>query len=50
MNQPKKNPLAVALGKMAKGVKKQVSAEESKRRADSLAQARLKRWPKKKEK
>jgi len=43
-----KNKAATALGKMAKGVPKNLSAEEIARRTEQLAKAREKRWPKKK--
>ena len=41
-----KNPAAVALGKMAKGVPKNYTAAELARRKKRLADARLKRWKK----
>jgi len=43
--KPKKNPAAVALGRMAAGVPKQYSDEERAKRAQRLALARAKRWP-----
>lgn len=42
-----KNPIAQALGRLAAGVPKTLSDSERARRADSLAEARKKRWPKK---
>lgn len=47
MPSPRKNPAAVALGKLAAGKPKDYSKAELKRRADRLAEARKKRWPKK---
>ena len=41
-----KNPAAVALGKLAKGHKKNVSKRESAARRDRLANARKRRWVK----
>jgi hypothetical protein len=41
----KKNPAAVALGKLAKGKPKTLSCDEIARRTARLAAARLKRWP-----
>lgn len=43
-----KNEAAAALGRLNKGKPKQVSQEESRARADRLADARKKRWPVKK--
>jgi hypothetical protein len=40
----KKNPHAVALGRMAKGKKKHISEAEAIRRAKSLEAARENRW------
>ncbi len=42
----KKNPMAVALGKLAKGKKKTLSKAERARRKERMAKAREKRWPK----
>lgn len=42
------NKAASALGKMAKGAPKNLSAEEIERRTKQLSEARKKRWPKKK--
>jgi len=41
------NRAASQLGKLAKGKPKTLTAKERKRRAESLAEAREKRWPKK---
>ncbi len=41
-----KNPTAVALGKMAKGVPKNVTNAERARRKQRMAKARESRWPK----
>jgi len=45
MPSPRKNPAAVALGKLAAGVPKVYSKAELKRRAARLTEARKKRWP-----
>jgi hypothetical protein len=42
-----KNPAAVALGRLAAGIPKTLSAEQRADRAEQLAEARKKRWPKK---
>jgi hypothetical protein len=39
--------IAAALGRLAKGVPKKLSAAERERRRRSLAEVREKRWPKK---
>jgi hypothetical protein len=41
------NRAASALGKLAKGKPKKLTAAELKRRTERLRQARAKRWPKK---
>jgi len=41
------NKAAQQLGRLAKGKPKRISQAESKRRRESLAEARKKRWPKK---
>lgn len=46
----KKNPDAVALGKLAKGKPKCLTVEQRAYRAAQLAAAREKRWPKKTQK
>lgn len=40
------NKAAQELGRLGKGKPKRITEEERKRRADRLANARLKRWPK----
>ena len=42
-----KNPNAVALGKLAKGIKKNFSPEDIARRTELLRVSRQKRWPQK---
>ena len=44
-----KNPNAVALGKLAKGIKKNFTPEDIARRTELLRVSRQKRWPKKEE-
>jgi hypothetical protein len=44
---PKKNPAAVALGKLAAGKKKKLTSAEIAKRTERLAEARKKRWEKK---
>jgi hypothetical protein len=44
---PKKNPAAVALGKLAAGKKKKMTSAEIANRTERLAEARKKRWEKK---
>jgi hypothetical protein len=46
----KKNPIAVALGRMAAGKAKTLTDTERQRRADALSKVRSKRWPEKKPK
>jgi hypothetical protein len=43
-----KNAAAQALGRLAKGIPKAITAAESARRRARLAAARANRWPKKK--
>ena len=43
-----KNPAAVSLGKLARGVPKSFTQAELDRRRKRLADARVKRWPKRK--
>ena len=43
----KKNPAAVALGRMARGIPKTITADERAARSLRLAKARESRWPKK---
>jgi len=43
------NKHAQALGRLGKGKKKRITAEDSAKRAERLAEARKKRHPKKKE-
>jgi hypothetical protein len=45
MTTPTKNPAAVALGKLAKGKKKTLTAQEIERRTERLNKARKNRWP-----
>ena len=40
------NRAAQALGRLARGVRKSLTDAERKRRAEALAKARTKRWPK----
>jgi hypothetical protein len=47
MKKPKKNPHAAALGALTKGGKKTITPEESQRRVERAAHARLFRWTKK---
>ena len=47
MNQPTKNPAAVALGRLAGGKKKNLTESEIDRRTKRLEEARKKRWPQK---
>jgi hypothetical protein len=44
---PKKNPAAVALGKLAAGKKKKLTTAEIAKRTERLMEARKKRWEKK---
>lgn len=41
----KKNPAAVALGKLNKGKKKNLSEEAIRKKREALSLARVKRWP-----
>jgi hypothetical protein len=41
------NKAAQALGRLAKGVPKNITPAERKRRSEQMARARLHRWPKK---
>jgi len=42
-----KSTAAAALGRMGKGIPKELNAAERERRRKALAEARAKRWPKK---
>ena len=44
---PDPSSIAAALGRMANGVPKKLSAAERERRRRSLSEARANRWPKK---
>ena len=45
----RKNPAAVALGRMGRGVKRQFTPEQIAAAAERLAAGRAKRWPQKTE-
>ena len=47
MRPPTKEPAAVALGRLTRGIPKRLTPEERERRRLALAAARSKRWPQK---